>query len=755
MMNFFRRHQKIFLFTIAIVSMISFTFFGTYRIGGGNEKELPNRPLVKDLKGKWIREQDVKGLAALLAHASGLSDGFLEKELFETGLAPILGERYFANCKRDFQERLKKVRSYVPYVHPSASFLNASSVWGYFAPEISSTLAQLQSQADHADTETFILLMKLYQLQNAFPPEMLKRILFYQQNQISWLSQDNSLMREDLALFRFKTAEDWFGDQFVYLVSEFILNAAALAEHQGYRVTKEEAFANLLQNAYQSLQSKEDSSQESHPYLVATLHHYGLTEAQGIELWRKALLFQRLFHETGGSLILDGLTTREFNAFVSETASLNLYQLPDEFQLKNFDAFLKFQVYLEAVAPKAPALTLPVTCFSVEEIEKKYPELVERSFSLELVHVTKSELIPQVSLKEAWDWELDEANWETLQKEFPTLTRGKVPSIEGRFALLEQLEPSLRMKIDRFAQGKIVDLHPEWLEAAFQKGVPRQENVGIRMEERGVSLTGIEEGEIFLALLEDAPLKSEIETPYLALHAFSQDKENYYRIWVLEKPTQRDVLSFKTADQLGILTRLLDKRIESAYPEIRKKEPTIFQKEGGTWKPLHEVREHVKARLYPELQKNLNEMYSAHKSAPTDLDFFAHYRLHSYLSECAAYMSRHPEDHSLVATSGEKEIISQWKLVKTPSKGKRSSHPEAFEMIPGSFSRVFTEKNGHLHFYQLLGRHVDSQEVTAQVKEHQQLLALEARKELMREILKEIAEKNAIDLSHLIKDTHG
>lgn len=753
MMNFFRRNQKIFLLTIAIISMISFTFFGTYNTPGSNEKELPNRPLVKDLKGKWIHEQDVKGLAALLEQSNGLSSGFLEKEIFETELAPVLGERYFANCKRDFQARLKKVKNYKAYAHPQASFLNADSAWNYFAPEIPSALAQLQAQSEYADVDNFLLLIKLYQLQSAFPAEMLKRVLFYQQSQISWLAQDNTLAREDLSLFRFKTAEDWFGDQFMYLVSEFILNSAAYAEQKGYRVTKEEAFAHLLQNVHQSLQTednKETSSQETHQYLVASLHHQGLTEAQGVELWRKALLFQRLFHDIGSSFLLDGLVQREFQAFASEKALLNIYHLPEEFRFKNFEAFLKFQTYLEAVAPKTRDLTLPTTCYSVDEIEKKYPELVQRSFSLELLHVNKAELIPQVSLKEAWDWELEEANWEILQREFPVLAKSKILNPEGRFALLEQLEPRERIKVDRFAQGKIVDLHPEWIEAAFEKQTPVQEKVGIRLEEHGVSLEGIEDGEIFLALLEDAPLKSERAKPYHGLNVFTQDKEHYYRIWVLEKPTQREVLTFKLADQLGILNRLLDKRLETAYSDIRRKEPTLFQKADGSWKPLHEMKEQVKQRVFSEVQKSLDEMYGKNKSSAADFDFYARYRFHPELTKCLQGLRSNPSNE----TENTEVIASQWKLLSKESEGKRKRYPEAFEMLPGHFSEVTMDHQG-LQFYQLLGRQVDTQAVQSQVKEHQSLLAHEARLALMDELLEVITQKNALDLSVLIKDTHG
>ena len=44
------------------------------------------------------------------------------------------------------------------------------------------------------------------------------------------------------------------GPKFTRLVAEFILNSAIVAEEKGYRVSKEEAWADLVQNASVSFQ---------------------------------------------------------------------------------------------------------------------------------------------------------------------------------------------------------------------------------------------------------------------------------------------------------------------------------------------------------------------------------------------------------------------------------------------------------------------------------------------------------------------
>jgi len=757
MLTFFRKYQKIvFLFT-AIITIISFAFFGTQNSMGSSLKEAPNRHLVKSLDGTWISERDVKGLAYLLDSISGLSAGFLEKDLFATGLGDILAERYFANFKGDLEERLKKVKGYKPYTHPQAPFVSATGVWAHFSPEIMQVLSQIQAKAE-SSPETLKLLIKLYGAQAEFSPEMLKRVLFYQQQQLSWVTLDQNLIREDLSLFHFKSLEDWFGTQFCYMVSEVILNVAAYAEQKGYRVNKKEALSHLLHNSCETLKTYGDkekiSSLELEQHLARVFQSAGLDQNQGIDLWRKVLLFKRLFDEVGGSLFLDPLVHKEFNSFACEKASLNLFQLPPECRLKDFRSMLKLQVYLESVAPKSNKGDIPTQFLSIEEIEKICPELVQRVYDLELIHVKKRDLLQEVSLKATWDWELEEANWNILKKEFPILARTHLDKREERFHLLEEIDPAIRLKIDTFVQGQIVDAHPEWLENAFQNNKPTKMKVGIRLEEESFPLEGIEDPAIFHACLQDAPLKSEDPEPYSALHSLSQDRENYYRIWVLEKPFQREVLTFKEANDEGLLDRLLQKRLAVAYPDIRKKEASRFQQADGSWRPLNEVQDLVGAKLYSDLLRVIDDKYNLLKKSEEGLDFYAHYRFYPFMSKIKSSLETNPLSSDWFHQEGNVDLASQWKLIKIQKEVGRSVNPEVFDMDLDQFSDIDAGLHGDINFCQLIGRRIEEKDLVEQVEKEQKLLAKEACKDLMQQILNLIAKKNAIDLSYLISDTH-
>ena len=99
-------------------------------------------------------------------------------------------------------------------------------------PALKAEVAALQAETE-ATPAVFGHLVKLYQFQSHLHPEMLRRILIYQHQQYPWLTIDQRLSYEDLALFGFHSAADWFGRDFVDLIAEFILNAAVPRKKKG------------------------------------------------------------------------------------------------------------------------------------------------------------------------------------------------------------------------------------------------------------------------------------------------------------------------------------------------------------------------------------------------------------------------------------------------------------------------------------------------------------------------------------------
>ncbi len=256
MLDIFRRYQKVIFLVVTVVVVFSFLFFGAYGVLG-QEDGPRDRSIGKMVNGSPIMLSEVQKLSRFIAtdredsmQGRGLppnfcNDGVIRYDFIKDGLAALIASAYFDVLKGDFEMRLEKAKRFKPYVHPEAPFLSAKTAWDHFIPELNAEMIALQGEFD-VSPKVFSHLEKLYLYQSRLKPEMLRQILVYQHRQYPWLTVDQRLSYEDLALFGFHSASDWFGHNFVDLLSEFILNAASAAEAKGYQVTLQEAKGDLI-----------------------------------------------------------------------------------------------------------------------------------------------------------------------------------------------------------------------------------------------------------------------------------------------------------------------------------------------------------------------------------------------------------------------------------------------------------------------------------------------------------------------------
>ncbi len=767
MLNFFRKHQRIFFFVVTFFVVVSFLFFGTYTDFRAPEENSKDRILGKAIDGSALHSGEVDALARLLGadhedqgrFPNLLNDGVIGKDLLIPGLGSMLAERYLEDLKEDLQFRVKKAKHYKFYTHPQVPFLSAEAVWQRVSPGLSERVGLLKSQEEEVSLHTFSLLAGLYVDQIHFPPDMLRRILSYQQQQYAWIQPDPRLQQENFALFGFQTVEDWLGPKFVQLAAQFILNAAILAEGKGYRVSHEEARVDLLRNVSLILQRyRETESPEA--YFQQQIRLLGMQEALVLKLWRKVMLFRRYFSEVGNGIFNDDLALRQFNVFAKESARIDLYQLPVELRLKNFQDLLQLQVYLDAVAlPKARGalLNLPTVFLTPEEVEKRFPELVQKSFSLEFAEVQKESVSQKISLKETWEWELGDSQWAELTVRFPILAQGQIETRDERFLALESLDPKLRLEIDRFARGRIVDAHPEWIDQALEQAAVKKEKIGVRSKGGKLPFAGVTDPAALLTLLQLAPLKEvkEESAPARSAQAqlgrFTADGETFYRIALLERPSAKEILTFAAAKREGILETLLDKRLEEAYADVRKKDPAMFKQEEGTWKPWQEVKDQIAARFYSPLLKAIKE------EPQESLDLYAQQRFVDYVKEAKRNLEIDPEDSRWLHPSlGETQmenmsLDTQWRLVKSRKEIQRSvkgplNKEALFQLTEGAWSPIEADPSGDLSFIHLLKHTAGEGASPGEVGRGQQVLSIDARRYLMQQVLEMLAEKKAIIL---------
>ncbi|WP_042281027.1 SurA N-terminal domain-containing protein [Candidatus Protochlamydia sp. R18] len=786
MLDFFRRYQRYFFFVITVVIIISFSFFGTYSTLGTNSWR--EQVAFKAVDGKEITRAEVDEMAIFLATDNEdkrlyngvwgpnfLNDGVIRKDFLETGLAQELVEAYQNEMKDPLNKRLEKEKKFTLYTHPQAPFLSVENAWGYFSPEMNEHFKILQSTHDNVSPKAFDSRVKLFLAEKKFSPAMLRQVLRYQEKQYNWLTPDQELDRINLSLFGYHTLEDWFTPYFTRLVSEFIINTALLAEQQGYEVTKSEAIADLIRNTQISYQQNQNNPSIGVPspeeYFNEQLRLLNMDQARAIKVWRQVLLFRRYFQDAGHSALVDTLAYQVFNNYSYESVTVDLYRLPAALKFANYDSLQKFEVYLNIIGKgdRKDSLSLPEEFLDVVEVERVYPELVQKRYELEVAQVSQKVLQARIGIKELWSWEVDDKNWEILKVQFPDLALRKAITREERFSVLDDLDKTTRSKVDRFAKEAIVRSHPEWILEGLSKVNSQKMNVGLRTTGGKIPFTGLDKKEKrqeFMQLLDHAILG---EAPTGDLKAYTADNQNYYQIKVLNRAPQSEILTFEEANQDGTMDEVRMKALEKYYLAIREQSPSTYQKENQEWKSFKSVREIVAGDYFSKVlitlqpaQKTL--LASEKEPANWSKDQAASLRLYSYVQQIKAKLEKDPSLASLYVKNQELEqkpvsLKDQWLLERTNVSLTRQDQKdginteEAFILPVTAWSNLSTPVNGDLAFFQVKekGEDVSKKEVAIaeQTKKAQAILSIDVQKVLMHHILDKIKAKDAISLSYL------
>ncbi len=783
MLEFFRKYQTYFFAMITVMIIISFSFFGSYNTLPANS--IHEQVAFTAVDGASISRGEVDEMALFIGTDNDdkrlfggvwgpnfLNDGVVRKDFLETGLAQILASAYPDLIEKDLAARLEKERRYVLYSHPQAPFLNVEGVWMYFAPDMKTHFDALRRAELGTDQDAFAARVALFLDEKQLSSPLLKQVLRYQEKQYSWITPDPNLERLDLSLFGYHTADDWFGPRFMRLIAEFIINSGKIAEQKGYEVTKADALAELTRNSEVSFRENARTPHlgvaNSSEYFNEQLRRLGMDQNKAVNLWRQVMLGRRMFQDVGNAVLVDPLMHQRFFGYAQETVEGDFYRLPSELRFGDYRTLQKFEAYLDAAAKREKdPLALPMQFYSLEQIKKNYPELIQKRYLVTISQVQKNSLQSKVSLKEMWNWQLEEGNWPALKKEFPELGVKTGNTREERLAALDGLDDAAHMRVDAFARRNIVETHPEWLQQALQENEAKRMVLGVRLK-GGRPTLGLENRDELIALLDQAPLG---EQPSEQLKQFSGDGKIYYRIAVLEKGANEEILTFAEANREGVLDQLLDRRLEAFYSKIREEHPEEFRKD-GSWKAFADVKTEVADHYFEPLLKEIRSDYEAsaknenqklttgNLSAPARL--YAHLRrLQAKLeqktadaSEWVQEMQDKPNEEILLARPA---LQDQWKVEKSSRHIARSDNTEdlnkdaMFALAIGEWMPVQPTPNGDLAFFQLKSKNpnADAGMVYDKMQESHQLISDDAQRIFMRSVVHEIKEKNAISLQYL------
>jgi GcvH upstream region-like protein len=752
MLGFFRKYQKIVFVLVTVVVAVSFSFFGTYGAMGGRENEEKDSPLGTAMDGSVMSKRDIDRMVRFLSTdrhdvemlqrgnmPNYFNDGVIRKDLLGSGVGQMLVEAYFDVLSSEIETRLERTKRFHPYKHPQADFVSAESMWGQFVPRINEALKEVKGCDE--SLKGFNLLSELYLEEGQFPPYLLRRFLAYQQNQHQWLQKDPMIQNGDLALFQFHSLDDWFGDKFIQLSCQFIHNVALHAKMKGYKVTPEEARAELLRSGAKALKEQQGSDISNDTLTKAWRHQLSMLNMDdnaAVEIWQKVLLFRRLFDDVGTSVVLDRLTYENYHAFASQSCEVEEYHLPVNLHLTKLRDVFLLEKYLELVAPgQTHALGLPENLLSVKEVQKRAPELLHKEYLVEMGSVDKAIVGLDVGLREMWEWQT--ANWDLLGREFRQLN--EAPESE-RMAALDGLGIDMRKKIDSFSREKIVEEHPEWVIDALADVEMKEQVIVLPLTGTCAQLPGINDVRKVMDLLDCGDQK--------ALEQYTQDGRYFHRIALKEKMGDLSIASFIDAKASGVLGCLLDKHLEKQYDSVRTAYPVPFRKDDDSWKPFADVSLEVGRYHYAEMLKGIETAYRKsggkliNGSLKEDDSFYANYRLLGVVEKAM----------SAIASGDASQLDDnrgQWKIEKEIREVKRNesgpwSDDRLFNLQIGEFSEVVVDDaTGEVRFCRVLKKcGSDAQAVVKDIKKGQELIADDAKRNFMTEILESVKEKDCI-----------
>lgn len=797
MLEFFRKYQRYFFIFIAVVVVISFSFFGIHQGVTSSSEEIQDYPIGSAVDGSQMRKKEIDEIYRFIQSDRAdmqlierrmipnfFNNGVIRKDFLSSGLGVILADRYFEKIANNFKNRIDQHKKFRPYQHPTIPFIGVEMLWNQILPKQKVQLDQFLHEKLPIDSHLFSLLVDLYLGETAFPPNILRQYLSFQEKQCKWAEPDPGLSQANLSLFHCSTLEDWFGMQFLELASQFIHNAAIIAQEKGYHVSTEQVRVDLFRIGHEALQMQKKSQEVSEAELSdlwkQQLLHLGMNEKAVLTVWKKVMLMRRLFEDYGYATFIDSHQDQTFHSYASKTARIDHYELPPPFQLRTFNELLKLTYYLDIVsAQKQNGTEFPNKLASVDSIKKQCPTLVQNRFLVELTKVKKEDLAQDVSLKQMWEWELHKENFKRLQEEFPELAQSKATDGESYFLALEDLSPSIRKKLDHFARMQIVDRHPDWIIAALDqqtceiKELPFDANGNIQLH-----LEGIESGKELSKSLREAALKGAIDADHNAqkarvdLELFTEDQKTYYRFQVLDKDEHMDVLTFAQANERGLLDALVDRYLEDQYAHLKTEYPALFQTQSGDWKPFKDVKYDVGRLLYKDVLHAIDHQ-SAQRGEELKPDrfenldaFYPSRYLYHYMELAKADISQNEgASHFLAkplpvqktgALSPKPELADQWQLIQETKtyrnyEGSPYFDSSLFEMDEKQWSDINCSKDGKLHFFRLEEKQQPQENYVEEIKKGREILSIEAQRFLMTEILEELKKKQAIHLS-LIQD---
>jgi GcvH upstream region-like protein len=710
MLAYLRKYQKVIFGVVAFMVIASFSFFGTYGAIQTEKSVEEDVALGKTIDSKDLSSKELAQMARFLqtdfydmmtspgrGDVNLLNDGFVRNDLLKTGLGHFIFQSYKSEIWEELSKKVAKFKQFKTYIHPR-KFVTFEGLLTQFAPHYAQDLESFRIAQN--EEEIFDNLAKLYVDQTIFPPEMVRRMMLYMEYQYAHAANpDPNLKNIDLSLFYAKNLTDWFGSKFLEKSSLFVINGAAFARKQGYKVSLEEAKSLLLQNAIKRLKefdsSKTITNEELNKFYKQQLALLQMDENDALKTAQKILVFKKLLDEVGKSVFLDSTLYTQFNELASAGAVLEVYKLPSYLRCKSEQDFFKLEAYLQGVTKNSSPLLLNTEFASVEEVKKKAPELLEKRFLVNVASLKKGNLVTDIGVRKTWDWEIKEENWALLKQEFKELDACIESDYEARFSYLQGLDQRVQEKIDQFARRKILDSDPNFIKEKLSLISPQKQVISLAYAGEEEILPGIKDQKKLLDLLENSSER---------LSCYSENGEDFHHIEVIDKNGAWEVVTFQEASQRGMLDKIVLKR---GIKEGNKLSSADYD-----------------LKLVAYMKKMLELVVSGDETSV----FEEERRVARDSLESGAFLER------------------QWDLKREKIRVMKKSIPsfldeKLFSREEKEWSEVISSSEGPI-FYRVIEKFVDTSDVGKKIQEARALLGSEAKLALSKEILEKMQALN-------------
>ena len=636
MFAFFRRYQRFFFLIVTAVVVVSFSFFGTYSNFASAKED--NSVVFVGIDGSKVRRIEFTDYVQFFSSEGGNNgaftppnSGFITNEILQKGIGSLIWKK-IANGQELLLESSNKERKYVPYTHPQYQFLGLESVWTYFAPNVSDAyknyrqLLERQEMSPEFAEKLFDAKVKLYCAQTQFPPTLARQVLFYQMKQLG--DRNFAVDSNRLALFGYESLQNWFQKPFVDACVVWIYNIARIAEKEGVQVSDKEVLFEMLKQCQEFLNKEPSLKQQGVESSVQLLHdslrRMGLDERRATLVMRDVLLYRKFFERLGTAV---PVAPQVFESLVENANSfvrLVSYQLPEELRLKNQEQMYKIQLWIDAVRKGAVSsnwegtLELPKEIKTVQELQKNYPQLVQKQFHVQWAAVDSDDIAESIPLREIWSWQTSNIGWKKLQDTFTELKAINANNATERLAIVDELPQAKREEIDLFSRKNYLLQNPIRIRDAILQAEMKPAVLSVRLEKSVLPFSGITQPESFKKLLSEVVI-GELDPRF---ECYTQDNRYYIRLIVNDRPLHDEVISLGQALSDGTLESLLDETAQTAYSRIRSQNPKSYLQENGEWKPLTAVREEILEKHFSTLISALDRATVVYKvSFPTLCDW--------------------------------------------------------------------------------------------------------------------------------------